>query len=90
MSVDFSAEWDAVLGQWREVRGRRLALKKKLIADGIETHYIRRHKEYRLLVKEQQNLSTRLRHLNAMRSRRLNAMRSRRLQRERRVEMSEE
>ena len=82
MSGDFRAEWDTVLGHWREVRGRRLALKKKLIADGIDTHYIRRHKEYRLLVKEQQHLSTRLRHLNAMKSRRI--------ERARRVKMNEE
>ncbi|HNX60057.1 MAG TPA: hypothetical protein PKK43_13235 [Spirochaetota bacterium] len=82
MSGDFRAEWDAILGQWREVRGRRITLKKKLIAEGTAMRSIRHRKEYRSLVKEQQILSTRLRHLNALRSRRL--------QRERRVEMSEE
>ncbi len=82
MSGDSGAEWGAVIGHWREVRGRRLAMKKKLIADGMDMRYIRRKKEYRSLVKEQQSLSTRLRHMNAMKSRRL--------ERERRVETGEE
>ena len=82
MSADISEEWDAVLGHWREVRGRRIVLKKKLVAEGTDMRFIRRRKEYRMLVKEQQRLSTRLRHLNALKSRRL--------QRNRRVEANDE
>ncbi len=50
--------------EWRRVREERLQFKAELSARGLEPERVRRQPQYRALQKEQQRLTTLLRHIN--------------------------
>lgn len=62
-------EMTELRSQWRNVRADRLARRKILLEKGMALSLIRKDHEHKRLRKEQDRLTTRLRHLNAERSR---------------------
>ena len=57
------SEWDSLRLKWREVRDSRLLLKRELLKSGLEQSAVRKNREYRRLKKEQDRLSTLMKHI---------------------------